>query len=1005
MKLRRLRLCGIGPFRSVNTIDFDAVGTNGIFLLEGPTGAGKSTVIDAITWALYGTVTGGADSTVERIRSTHADPGEESYVELWFTVDSGTFRVRRTPQWQRPGRKTPIATTAKLWKLPEGAYDDGDLEAGEVLSSKAADVGSEIAERIGLNSRQFVQTMVLPQGKFAEFLRLSSEERTTLLEQIFDTSVYRRFTEIMRQRAIDARRDGEEHAHATLTAISTLATLLGHTREDIDAYESTIRDAVIPDHAAPAFEQLEAELEEASARSAKLDRASTEAAALFIRAQDAQVEAHALSDALKRRSELLSTQEALAGRAPVIEDLAQMVSRHRSASEFIPLVDRAQKARNALTLATDGAPGISPDDATQQIHDLNQAIRDLTRESGAVDELVAEEEHLALAHTQLTTMQKEHEEIQHELDAAAEQLLALPQQLKQAHESCAEADRAASDEAGALAAVAQAKSLRDALNSLDDLRERITRTEIDTQAALAAASQAEQHHREVTDAWFHSAAAILSARLEGGVPCPVCGSVEHPSPAPSDSITATKEDVDHAARAASAARDSYDKLRRSSDALRAEEASLEVLCGDATPSQAQEELDRAQGEVARIRSIVAEKDDRGLLLANLDITQKELSQRAEELRIKEASLSAVLTQRRFDDKARTEKILLATKGFANAAALRDDLQNRIALATSQAAQLAAVVEARAALRTADRELSEALDHSPFSSPEDVEQSVLPDATLADYAKRISEHRDATRDTDIALADPRIATLTGAENPRLDQLDAALAAAQITKDSAIDAATVARIGVKQSEKEMAHARDVFTQWQRAYARSGAILRLSELAQGGASSTTRIPLSTFAVQQRFDRVVARANEHLEEISLGRYSLLRIDEKEKGTRKTKAGLGLVITDHLGSGIGDTERSTRSLSGGETFYSSLALALGLADTVTADNGGIRLDTLLIDEGFGALSESVLDQVLHVLTTLSSSGRTVGIISHVEELKKMINERIVVSPLPDGSSVIHTAS
>jgi len=195
MRIRRLELAGIGPFAAAYTIDFDALTAGGLFLLDGPTGSGKSTIIDAITWGLYGAVAGGRDSTDDRMRSTHAAPAAQSYVDLVFSVEAGTFRVRRTPQWTKPGNKNPTNATGKLWRLSEGAVESGRLEAGEVLETKAAGTSIEVARLIGLNREQFVQTIVLPQGKFADFLRLRSSERTALLEQIFDTGIYRRVAE------------------------------------------------------------------------------------------------------------------------------------------------------------------------------------------------------------------------------------------------------------------------------------------------------------------------------------------------------------------------------------------------------------------------------------------------------------------------------------------------------------------------------------------------------------------------------------------------------------------------------------------------------------------------------------------------------------------------------------------------------------------------------------------------------------------------------------------
>ena len=226
MRIRRLELAGIGPFAAAYTIDFDALTAGGLFLLDGPTGSGKSTIIDAITWGLYGAVAGGRDSTDDRMRSTHAAPAAQSYVDLVFSVEAGTFRVRRTPQWTKPGNKNPTNATGKLWRLSEGAVESGRLEAGEVLETKAAGTSIEVARLIGLNREQFVQTIVLPQGKFADFLRLRSSERTALLEQIFDTGIYRRVAEELSRRANEGASEVASARQAWLMSAAACVTAL-----------------------------------------------------------------------------------------------------------------------------------------------------------------------------------------------------------------------------------------------------------------------------------------------------------------------------------------------------------------------------------------------------------------------------------------------------------------------------------------------------------------------------------------------------------------------------------------------------------------------------------------------------------------------------------------------------------------------------------------------------------------------------------------------------------
>ncbi|MFC2267847.1 MAG: AAA family ATPase, partial [Peptidiphaga sp.] len=249
MRIRRLELAGIGPFAAAYTIDFDALTAGGLFLLDGPTGSGKSTIIDAITWGLYGAVAGGRDSTDDRMRSTHAAPAAQSYVDLVFSVEAGTFRVRRTPQWTKPGNKNPTNATGKLWRLSEGAVESGRLEAGEVLETKAAGTSIEVARLIGLNREQFVQTIVLPQGKFADFLRLRSSERTALLEQIFDTGIYRRVAEELSRRANEGASEVASARQAWLMSAAACVTALDLESERAGELSRAADGAATPEEA------------------------------------------------------------------------------------------------------------------------------------------------------------------------------------------------------------------------------------------------------------------------------------------------------------------------------------------------------------------------------------------------------------------------------------------------------------------------------------------------------------------------------------------------------------------------------------------------------------------------------------------------------------------------------------------------------------------------------------------------------------------------------------
>ncbi len=328
-----------------------------------------------------------------------------------------------------------------------------------------------------------------------------------------------------------------------------------------------------------------------------------------------------------------------------------------------------------------------------------------------------------------------------------------------------------------------------------------------------------------------------------------------------------------------------------------------------------------------------------------------------------------------------------------------------AAVASKNAELSALRTCLTARRAQDErseELAEALKASPFTSAAVVREAVIGDEQAKEWEAHITRHKQDLHDVERDLAAPEIAKLTGDEHPEVDAARAAQREALSSAEAARAAFTTAEITAHQVTQREQQLRQSLDSWVAARTTAGPVVRLAGLANGTSEySFTKMTLPTYVLNQRFKLVVERANEHLSVFSLGRYELVSTEERERGSRAQKVGLGLEIIDHVGDSNGDVRRATKSLSGGETFYVSLSLALALADVVCSENGGIQLDTLMIDEGFGTLDENTRDQVMQVLTSLASNGRSVAVVSHVEELKKMIAEQILVRPLPDGSSTL----
>uniref|UniRef100_UPI00292E689E SbcC/MukB-like Walker B domain-containing protein n=1 Tax=Clavibacter michiganensis TaxID=28447 RepID=UPI00292E689E len=569
----------------------------------------------------------------------------------------------------------------------------------------------------------------------------------------------------------------------------------------------------------------------------------------------------------------------------------------------------------------------------------------------------------------------------------------------------------------ARAAVAEAEATRRRVAELEGLEARIRAARDALDARSAAATTAVRHEAELRQRKIRGLAGELAAELEDGVPCPVCGAVDHPHPAPSapghpdddeieraadararaeraqgdavaalsaetarhevaaaalDGITAEAADAGVAARAARLA-----VAEAAGGALRAAEAA--VVAHDAETERIRTHRDDARAALSGLRERV--------IRARELLTEDEAAVRAA-LAARDGDGPAGTAHTADDDTAPVPRVAALVADRAAERALVDRL---IALGTARER-----TAAEAAARTA--ELAQALADRAFATEEEARAAALPPAELEAAAGRVAAHEREQAVVAEGLVDPEVASLTGAEDPDPDAARAALDAAQAAARASAERAARARDRADRSASALARHDAARRESARAGDQARAAIRMAEVANAITPENTRgTTLGTYVLLRRFEDVVQAANARLRIMSSGRYELEVSEEREATSRSRKTGLALQIRDH----VVDRVREPASFSGGETFYASLALALGLADVVQAEAGGLQLGTLFVDEGFGTLDPETLDAVMSELGRLSSGGRTVGIVSHVEELKQRVADRIEVRRRADGSSTL----
>ena len=1020
MKIRWLRITGIGPFAGTHTVDFSAFEDSGLFLLDGPTGAGKSTLIDAITFALYGDVARTKDASKDRLRSNHISDSDPSEADLVFEVATGIYRVTRTPAYTPAGKKSQRNSKSTLTRVVEDPDAPDGWRTVEPIASGPRDVGYEIPRIVGLDKDQFLQTIVLPQGKFSQFLNATSDAREQILRDIFDTQIYVDFTKALVDAAASSKRGIEERRVAAISAFERVRALDDALSEDAhtDAPGSEERAAE-----AEEADQLDAGAEDASAvrrwaqdacdrareAHAQTLRVAEVATATAREASRALSEGRALAEAQAEHTRVSAKLAELTAAEEAVASDRQRASQARRALAVAPFDAAVTEASARLESAGDQVAALSPalgdeasvapesltPEAVSALGERAQAQRDeASRTRGSLEEALALERSLPDLRAQIESLRSRREQALARIASIEAEREALPGRIEQATEALrlmrADADTLP-EAASALRAInerldasMQADLLRSALlGASDELRE-ATAT-----AKLTNAAAADGH-----DLWIAQSASALARELEEDTPCPVCGSTEHPSPAPAADGEITREQVAELDQARDRAENALrDAQARHQDLVR-RIAQLNEVAGAPTPTL-ETERDRAADIVATLEALTPQIAEIEAALEQERVRLGGLTDSLASAREAAASLASTLQERESALAAAEARVEAERADFASLgerAAALDERAHRAALLARACADWDS---ARAAHVKARHSLAEVLEEQGLES-DSWRSLLLPLPEVEALEARAAAHDKELFAVREALASERLTRAAAAPAPDLEALTETAHKAEEDAAGAARASGILEQHCAQLDAARASLEEALGALARAREQAGPIRRLADIATAsGPENLASTPLSAWVLIARLEEVLAAANPRLAAISSGRYELASVPDD--GTASRKSGLGLAIIDH----DTDAMRSPRTLSGGETFYTSLALALGLADVVSAEAGGVELRTMFIDEGFGSLDSHTLSLVMAQLQALRSAGRTVGVISHVEEMATQIADQIQVRPLPEGGSTL----
>ena len=891
MRPIKLVMSAFGPYAGVTTLELDKLGTKGLYLITGDTGAGKTTIFDAITFALYGEASGD-NRNADMFRSKYADPDTPTEVELTFEYNGKEYYVKRNPAYLRPKTRgegfTSKAADAELH------YPDGRVVA------KLKDVNNAIVEIMGIDRNQFTRIAMIAQGDFLKLLLASTDDRKKIFQKLFHTKNYWFLQESLKSQSGSLAKEYEKASDSINQYIG------GILCEDDNPLSVSVRKAMNGEMTTGDVTEL-------------LDKLIKE---------DAEAK-EKLTGAIDKKERRIKELTALIAKAE--EQKKAETSLKNSEEKLIEVMEKLGEAKAAMEAANEKKP---------QITELGEKISALKNELPLYDELETKKKNLDAITKNITDStgklaneKDKAEKLKAEIQALKEELQTLgkaeEEKLKAEHQK-----EALTKEQTALS------ELQTQLSGLTELETQLADKQADYKRKASAAEEMRRIYEANNKAYLDEQAGVLAETLTDGAPCPVCGSPHHPNPAVKSAVAPTKAALDKSKRAAEAAekeaaaasetakatiaaiaeKKSY--IQQSAEKIITVESFDEISAALTAKKQELEvALDEYRRVMLKVTAQVSRKQQLDRLIPTKEKETDSIQTHITELEKTLAALNSSKESEKNQIEATREKLKFEDKAI---------VQKEIAVLTTQKTAIETAIEkAVKGYNNRDKEVAE------IRSAIEETKKLLQDKEPCDIESEKQQLSNLTLSTNVSM----------------------------------------RKRIQEKSEEVSK---IEKQWTMVKA-------LSNTANGNISGKAKIMLETYIQMNYFDRIIARANTRLMIMSDGQYELKRRIESDN--KRSQSGLDLDVIDHHNG----SERSVKTLSGGESFKASLALALGLSDEIQSSAGGIRLDTMFVDEGFGSLDEESLQQAIKALTGLTEGNRLVAIISHVNELKERIENQIIV--------------
>ncbi len=940
MRPEKLIISAFGPYADKTEIDFSKLGQDGLYLITGDTGAGKTTIFDAITFALYGRASGEVRESA-MFRSKYADPSTETFVELVFSYQGKSYQIRRSPEYMAPKKRGTGLTLRKA--EAQLIYPD---ERQPV--TKAKEVTGAVEALLGLSYEQFTQIAMIAQGDFQKLLLAGTQQRGEIFRQIFHTGLYQQIQMKLRDAAISRYREYDE------------------MRRSIAQYLDSVK---VPGDAGMEGEEF-ARLKKTKFEG-KLER-SLELLKTFIDRGES------------REKELKKQEEEADQKIRNLETLLNLSEQKRNLEQKSGLArEQLEKLLPELEKASKEAEKYK--DADKRCEELGILIRESQEKLKKYQDLELLKKELDGIRKQLETCKAQQEKNIRQEQQLQEETVRRKKEREQLGNSELDLQKALTEKEKRTRRKNELNGLVTAIREFKNLYEATKEQQKKYRTAYEKEQQQNTYYQEIFHSFLDAQAGLLARELEEGMPCPVCGSLSHPHP----KMLSEWQSVDQ--KTLDREKQKLDRLEKDSrdqslEAGRLKERrnafwrqivdSAEELLEEFQEFREKNKNENGQTEdfITVWKQLIAminrEQEQCGKLLEE---SEKEIRESRENTKRKKTAEKLLEDLEKEKDQLQEKKNLCDREqaGLQTKASENEKQQQNLKSYTVEAGK--EILEKE--IREKQKEYNDLkTNHRKASETQQKLQSEK--ERILSAIKTFEEQQKEIREIPVQEVREQHKQLT-AQKEVLTEQRKELFSIQSTDQEIFQKVQKRREEMTTAEKEYA--------W---------IKNLSDTANGKLNGKAKIELETYIQMAYFDRILRRANLRLMTMSSGQYELKR--QEQSRNQKEKAGLDLNVVDHYNG----TERSVKTLSGGESFQASLSLALGLSDEIQASAGGIQLDSMFVDEGFGSLDEEALEQALKALNGLADGRRLVGIISHVSELKERIDNKIIVTKQHSGEGV-----